>query len=130
MNSKTFPALVAAGAIAAAALVSASVPAAAAATDTEVSCPRPRVANRDPGYVTMTGSYNLKAGPYAGGRCATITKVARGTVLYVQCWVLNSHGHPWGYVRVKGTGTYGWMSVDNVRYGPGLNFAKCPGSEL
>jgi hypothetical protein len=68
------------GAITAAAL--ACAPAASATTASELGCPRPRVANLDTGYVTMTGSYNLKAGPYAGSRCATITKVAKGTVLY------------------------------------------------
>jgi uncharacterized membrane protein len=125
---KTLQALVAASAITAAAL--ASAPAASATTASELGCPRPRVANVDTGYVTMTGSYNLKAGPYAGSRCATITKVAKGTVLYVHCWVLNSHGNPWAYARIKGTGTHGWMSVDNVKYGKGLNFLKCPGSEL
>jgi hypothetical protein len=51
-------------------------------------------------------------------------------MLFVHCWVLNSYGRPWAYARIKGTGTHGWMSVDNVKYGPGLNFLKCPGSEL
>ncbi|MFG6196295.1 hypothetical protein [Nonomuraea sp. JJY05] len=123
---KTLQALVAAAAITAATLAAAP----AASATTESGCPRPRVANLDPGYVTMRGTFNLKAGPYAGSRCGNITTVAKGRVLYVHCWVLNSHGHPWGYMRIKGTGTHGWMSVDNVDYGKGLNFAKCPGAEL
>ncbi|SEG18362.1 hypothetical protein SAMN05444920_102118 [Nonomuraea solani] len=125
---KTFQTLAAAAVITAAAF--AGAPAANAATTSELGCPRPRVANVDTGYVTMVGSFNLKAGPYAGGRCAVITRLAKGTVLYVHCWVLNSYRTPWAYARVKGTGTHGWMSVDNVRYGKNLNFLKCPGSEL
>ncbi|MBB5780745.1 hypothetical protein [Nonomuraea jabiensis] len=125
---KTLKALVAAGAITASALVAA--PAASAATTAELGCPHPRVANRDPGYVTMTGSFNLKAGPYQGSRCATITKVRKGTKLWVHCWVINSYGTPWGYMQIKGTRTWGWMSAANVDYGPGINFAKCPGAEL
>ncbi|MEV0144375.1 MULTISPECIES: hypothetical protein [unclassified Nonomuraea] len=124
---KTLKALVAAGAITATALVAAP---AASATTTELGCPHPRVANRDPGYVTMTGSFNLKAGPYQGSRCATIRNVPKGTKLWVHCWVINSYGTPWGYMQIKGTRTWGWMSAANVKYGPGINFAKCPGSEL
>jgi hypothetical protein len=123
---KTLKALVAAGAITATALVAAP----AASATTELGCPHPRVANRDPGYVTMVGSFNLKAGPYQGSRCATITKVGKGTKLWVHCWVINSYGTPWGYMQIKGTRTWGWMSAANVNYGRGTNFAKCPGAEL
>ncbi|WP_188188979.1 hypothetical protein [Nonomuraea sp. SYSU D8015] len=77
--------------------------------------------------VLMIGAFNLKAGPYAGRKCPIVRKLARGTQLYFHCWVRNSRGNLWVFARVKGTGTHGWMSIDNLNYRH-TNFRRCPSS--
>ncbi|MYT24310.1 hypothetical protein GTW69_29180, partial [Streptomyces sp. SID7760] len=35
--------------------------------------------------------------------------VKDGTKLWYQCYVVNSYGNQWTYVRVDGTNTTGWL---------------------
>lgn len=114
-------ALAAAGVAAALSLVS---PPASAAT--AAACPRPPTANVDHGAGVMKGSYNLKYGPYAGPGCANVARLRAGQVLYFQCWVKNKRGNMWVFARVKGTGTHGWMSADNLRDLRNTSYARCP----
>ncbi|GGT03853.1 hypothetical protein ACFFV7_10270 [Nonomuraea spiralis] len=111
---RTLAVLAAAGTIAG--TVAMTGPAEAAEAATAGSCPPISVANVDPGYGVMKGRFNLKVGPYAGRRCAIVTSVGRGTVLYFHCWTKNRYGTLWVFARVKGTGTTGWMSIDNFSY--------------
>ncbi|GAA4075618.1 hypothetical protein [Nonomuraea soli] len=108
---KTLAILVAGGAVATMALVAA--PAAQAAAPPQ--CQAPKVADRDKGRATMRGTFNLKAGPYAGPRCSTVGKARKGQVLEFFCWVTNDYGTHWVFAHVKGTKKYGWMSIDNLR---------------
>jgi len=109
---KTFGALAAAGGITALAVVSGPVTAASASSQSR--CPAPRTTDVDRGWGVLEGRFNLKTGPYAGRECGNVTSLRAGTVLYFQCWATNRYGHNWVYSRVKGTRTYGWMSIDNL----------------
>ncbi|WP_327582772.1 hypothetical protein OHA25_43650 [Nonomuraea sp. NBC_00507] len=106
---KTFGTLAIAGAMGAA-LLSGS---AAASAATLPGCGGPSPVNVDDGWGVMRGSFNLKTAPYAA--CGNVTKLHAGQVLYFHCWTRNKYGKHWVYVRVKGTGTHGWMSKDNLR---------------
>ncbi|MEW9547378.1 hypothetical protein [Nonomuraea sp. NPDC050783] len=97
----------------------------AEATPEPQSCTAPPVANLDDGWGVMRGTYNLKSGPYAGGKCVTVAGVRAGRVLYFHCWTRNKYGHRWVYARVKGTRTQGWMSIDNLRDIRDTSFAAC-----
>ncbi|TMR89720.1 hypothetical protein [Nonomuraea basaltis] len=121
---KTLGALAAAGAITV--LPLAGAPAATAESAAALGCPRPMVANLDPGSGVMKGAFNLKVGPYAGTKCPIVRKVAKGAVLYFHCWVENSRGTLWVYARVKGTAQYGWMSIDNLTGFKNATFQACP----
>lgn len=79
---------------------------------TQAACPSPSHNNNGEGHGVMLGTYNLKVGPYAA--CDNVRSVATGTVVYLWCWVRNSHGNYWWWVRVQGTSTHGWMSEDNM----------------
>ncbi|MBB5075787.1 hypothetical protein [Nonomuraea endophytica] len=110
-----------------AALTLTVAPAASAATGYGKRCVAPPTANVDHGAAVMKVTANLKRGPYQGPRCATITKLAKGTTLYFQCWTTNEYGNRWVYARVKGTRTNGWMSIDNIKLAGGDIFLKnCP----
>ncbi|WP_188196470.1 hypothetical protein [Nonomuraea sp. SYSU D8015] len=85
----------------------------AASAATLPGCGAPRPVNVDSGWGVMGGSFNLKTAPYA--KCGNVTRVHAGQVLYFHCWTRNEYGRHWVYVRVKGTGTHGWMSKDNLR---------------
>ncbi|MFC4116736.1 hypothetical protein [Nonomuraea zeae] len=122
-QSRSVAVLVAAGAIAAMAV--AAGPAGTASAATMPGCPAPRPHNLDNGTGVMKGTFNLKTGPYAGSACGTVTAVRGGRVLYFHCWTTNRYGTRWVYARVKGTRTYGWMSIDNLRNIRGANFAPC-----
>jgi uncharacterized membrane protein len=76
------------------------------------ACPSPAHNNNDPGYGVMTGSFDLKDGPYAV--CADVASLDAGDTVYLWCWVQNSHGNYWWWVRIAGTQTYGWMSENNM----------------
>ncbi|MEV0161314.1 hypothetical protein [Nonomuraea fuscirosea] len=114
--------LVTTGAIMTAALVNA--PAASAASAVPPPCAGYATSNLDGGYGVMKGSYNLKKGPYAG-HCANVARLGSGRVMYFHCWVKNRHGHLWVFGRVKGTRTYGWMSIDNFRTIRHTNYETC-----
>jgi hypothetical protein len=73
--------------------------------------PPPHPYNGDGGG-NMKGTYNLKVAPYAS--CANVWSLAQGTQVYYQCLLLNARGNLWAYVRVQGTTTYGWMSLNNL----------------
>jgi hypothetical protein len=83
-------------------------PASVAADD---CTPPPHPYNGDGGG-NMKGTYNLKVAPYAS--CANVRSLAQGTHVYYLCWLVNTRGNVWEYVRVQGTTTYGWMSWDNI----------------
>lgn len=71
-----------------------------------VSCSSPSVTNGE-GYGYFNETANLKVAPYA--ECGTVTSVSKGTKAWLYCWVENSYGNYWWYVRISGTSTYGWM---------------------
>ncbi|MEU9012647.1 hypothetical protein AB0D12_23355 [Streptomyces sp. NPDC048479] len=60
----------------------------------------------------MTGSYHLKTGPYA--TCSDVAQAQSGAKVWYHCYVVNSHGHTWTFMRIAGTNTSGWMSNDNL----------------
>ncbi|GAA1643820.1 hypothetical protein ACFQY4_27070 [Catellatospora bangladeshensis] len=64
------------------------------------------------GAGTMEVTANLKVGPYSS--CGTVRSLAVGTRVFKHCEVMNSYGNIWWYVRVSGTSTYGWMSLQNL----------------
>jgi hypothetical protein len=100
-----------------------SAPAAQAATSmpcTSISAGGP---NLDDGWGVMKGSYNLKRKPVT--RTCDVRRMHRGQVLYFHCWTKNSYGNLWVYGRVKGTRTYGWMSVANFRSVHGSSYPEC-----
>lgn len=127
-TSKTFGTVVTVGAITILALLSGTATAAANRPpdgERPPGCPAPRTANLDDGYGVMRGTFNLKSGPYAGGRCGTVTTVGAGRILYFHCWTRNDRGNRWVYARVKGSRAHGWMSIDNLRDIRNTSFAAC-----
>ncbi|WP_433435480.1 hypothetical protein [Nonomuraea sp. CA-141351] len=114
--------LVTTGAIMAAILVSG--PAASAIPPPPCSLYDASISNLDGGYGVMEGSYNLKKGPQAD-QCGNVARLRRGQVIYFHCWVKNGYGNLWVYGRVKGTRTYGWMSIDNFRTIRHSNYETC-----
>ncbi|TYB64229.1 hypothetical protein FXF51_21045 [Nonomuraea sp. PA05] len=119
---KTMGTLALGGALAASLL---SAPAASAAT--LPGCPVPRTANVDHGTGVMKGTFNLKTAPYAA--CGNVARLRAGQVLYFHCWTLNRYGKHWVYARVKGSKTYGWMSLDNLRSVKNSRPTFCPGED-
>lgn len=79
--------------------------------------------NLDDGWGVMKGSYNLKRKPFMN--TCNVRRMHRGQVLYFHCWKKNSHGNLWVYGRVKGTRTYGWMSVANFSSVHGSSYPTC-----
>ncbi|MFF4618200.1 hypothetical protein [Nonomuraea jabiensis] len=108
--SKATTVLATVGAIIGLTLVSAPATQAATSLDPCVSYPGSGP-NLDDGWGVMKGTYNLKNGPSI--RKCNVMRMHRRQVLYFNCWTKNSQGNLWVYGRVKGTKTYGWMSVDN-----------------
>ncbi|MEV4572448.1 hypothetical protein AB0K16_04255 [Nonomuraea jabiensis] len=120
-GTKTVGMLVTAGAIMAATLVNGP---AASATPSPCYAYNSSISNLDGGYGVMKGSYNLKKGPYAD-RCGNVARLGKGRVIYFHCWVKNGRGNLWVYGRVKRTGTYGWMSIDNFSSIRHSNYETC-----
>ncbi|MFG6193969.1 hypothetical protein [Nonomuraea sp. JJY05] len=120
-KTRTLGMLAAVGAVMAGTLVYGP---AASAAGPPSPCIAPATSNLDGGYGVMKGSFNLKKGPYAD-RCGNVTRLGRGRVIYFHCWTRNGRGNLWVYGRVKGTGTYGWMSVDNFRSIRHSNYETC-----
>ncbi|MFF4850475.1 serine/threonine-protein kinase [Streptomyces sp. NPDC001194] len=58
-------------------------------------------------YGYISGDHHLLAAPYQP--CAAGALVKNGTKLWYQCYVVNSYGNQWTYVRVDGTNTTGWL---------------------
>lgn len=105
-------------------LVLAGAPAAQAATSFDPCVSYPASGpNLDDGWGVMKGSYNLKNKPAM--RDCNVRRMHRGQVLYFNCWTKNSHGNLWVYGRVKGTRTYGWMSVANFSSVHGSSYPTC-----
>ncbi|MET9762189.1 hypothetical protein ABZ016_24550 [Streptomyces sp. NPDC006372] len=76
-----------------------------------VDCTPPYHENNSTGWGKLKGTYNLKKAPYAS--CGNVTSLGSGTKLYFHCYVINSYGNVWVYVRKAGTETHGWMSYAN-----------------
>ncbi|MEW9552666.1 hypothetical protein [Nonomuraea sp. NPDC050783] len=113
------------GAVAGLALTSAPAAQAAQtvqAADPCISIPE-RGPNLDDGYGVMKGSFNLKNKPKIND--CNVRRMYRGQVLYFNCWRKNNHGNLWVYGRVKGTRTYGWMSVANFSSVHGSSYPIC-----
>ncbi|MET8155727.1 hypothetical protein ABZT47_05095 [Sphaerisporangium sp. NPDC005289] len=85
-----------------------AAPAQASAT----SCPRPGHGINGDGSGYMKIAANLKVSPYAA--CGNVRHLSRYTTVYYWCFIPNSYGNLWWWVRVAGTSTYGWMSADNL----------------
>ncbi|MFF3014862.1 serine/threonine-protein kinase [Streptomyces sp. NPDC057939] len=58
-------------------------------------------------YGYISGSHHLLAAPYQ--QCAQGGLVKDGTKLWYQCYVVNSYGNQWTFVRVDGTNATGWL---------------------
>ncbi|MEU8461725.1 serine/threonine-protein kinase [Streptomyces sp. NPDC029003] len=58
-------------------------------------------------YGYLSGDHHLLAAPYQ--QCAQRGLVKDGTKLWYQCYVVNSYGNQWTFVRVEGTNATGWL---------------------
>ncbi|WSK84620.1 protein kinase [Streptomyces sp. NBC_01278] len=58
-------------------------------------------------YGYISGDHHLLSAPYQN--CPAGALVKSGTKLWYQCYVVNSYGNQWTYVRVDGTNTTGWL---------------------
>ncbi|GAA3028796.1 hypothetical protein [Actinokineospora globicatena] len=56
------------------------------------------------------------AGPYAG--CAIDGTVSSGVRLHYHCYVINSEGNSWTWVRVVGQPVAGWIYSGNLKPKP------------
>ncbi|MFD5628554.1 MULTISPECIES: hypothetical protein, partial [unclassified Streptomyces] len=100
--------LAAVGLAAAATLGTAATSNAAAA----ISCSGWNHSNPDAGAGYSTGTYALKAGPYAA--CGNTGQTYNGTYLYYHCYVTNDYGNTWTWARISGSSTEGWISDANL----------------
>lgn len=110
---KTLGFSLAAVGLAAAANLGAAAPGNAAAT---VSCSGWAHSNKDVGAGYSTGTYALKAGPYAA--CSNNGQTYNGTYLYYHCYTRNDYGNTWTWARIAGTSTEGWFSDANLTLNP------------
>ncbi|MEV7728669.1 serine/threonine-protein kinase [Streptomyces sp. NPDC087917] len=106
----------------------ASKPSASASKETGTSSPSPKTSStapakpsprptgctgwthRDPApgtYGYISGDHHLLAAPYQ--QCPQGSLVKDGTKLWYQCYVVNSYGNQWTFVRVDGTNATGWL---------------------
>ncbi|AZM92161.1 serine/threonine protein kinase [Streptomyces sp. W1SF4] len=58
-------------------------------------------------YGYISGDHHLLAAPYQ--QCAKGTLVKDGTKLWYHCYIVNSYGNQWTFVRVEGTNATGWL---------------------
>lgn len=58
-------------------------------------------------YGYISGDHHLLAAPYQN--CPAGALVKDGTKLWYHCYIVNSYGNQWTYVRVDGTNTTGWL---------------------
>ncbi|MFC9293993.1 protein kinase [Streptomyces sp. NPDC057011] len=58
-------------------------------------------------YGYISGDHHLLAAPYQ--QCTAGALVKDGTKLWYHCYVVNSYGNQWTYVRVDGTNAAGWL---------------------
>ncbi|MGW2667674.1 serine/threonine-protein kinase [Streptomyces sp. NPDC001272] len=58
-------------------------------------------------YGYISGDHHLLAAPYQ--QCAQGSLVKSGTKLWYHCYVVNSYGNQWTFVRVEGTNQTGWL---------------------
>ncbi|MFG2873735.1 protein kinase [Streptomyces sp. NPDC048337] len=58
-------------------------------------------------YGYISGDHHLLAAPYQ--QCTAGALVKDGTKLWYHCYIVNSYGNQWTYVRVDGTNTTGWL---------------------
>ncbi|WP_405977613.1 protein kinase domain-containing protein [Streptomyces sp. NBC_00158] len=66
--------------------------------------------HRDPKpgtYGYISGDHHLLAAPYQ--QCAQGALVKDGTKLWYHCYIVNSYGNQWTFVRVEGTNATGWL---------------------
>ncbi|MFK0236294.1 serine/threonine-protein kinase [Streptomyces vinaceus] len=66
--------------------------------------------HRDPApgtYGYLSGDHHLLAAPYQ--HCSQGGLVKDGTKLWYQCYIVNSYGNQWTFVRVDGTNATGWL---------------------
>ncbi|MEW2416564.1 serine/threonine-protein kinase [Streptomyces sp. NPDC046866] len=91
----------------------ASASAAAGPSPVPTTCAGWSHQERSPGsYGYMSGDFHIVTGPYQA--CPAVALAKSGTKLLYHCFVVNSYGHKWTYVRVPGTDRAGWMSNDNL----------------
>ncbi|MFG2621232.1 serine/threonine-protein kinase [Streptomyces sp. NPDC048507] len=58
-------------------------------------------------YGYISGDHHLLAAPYQ--QCPQGSLVKNGTKLWYQCYIVNSYGNQWTFVRVDGTNATGWL---------------------
>ncbi|MFE1793796.1 serine/threonine protein kinase, partial [Streptomyces sp. NPDC059525] len=58
-------------------------------------------------YGFISGDHHLLAAPYQ--QCAQGALVKSGTKLWYHCYIVNSYGNQWTFVRVDGTNQTGWL---------------------
>ncbi|MFE2552875.1 serine/threonine-protein kinase [Streptomyces sp. NPDC059355] len=58
-------------------------------------------------YGYISGDHHLLTAPYQP--CPAGALVKNGTKLWYECYVVNSYGNQWTFVRVDGTNTTGWL---------------------
>ncbi|MFJ8162553.1 serine/threonine-protein kinase [Streptomyces sp. NPDC096136] len=58
-------------------------------------------------YGYISGDHHLLAAPYQ--QCAQGSLVKSGTKLWYHCYIVNSYGNQWTFVRVDGTNQTGWL---------------------
>ncbi|GAB2589582.1 hypothetical protein [Kribbella endophytica] len=81
----------------------------------EAACNRPATQNLSPAAGRVKSSSPLRVGPSEG--CGVVRTIGTGTDLFYHCWVENSAGHKWTYVRVANTNVEGWMYNGNLNDG-------------
>ncbi|RPF44415.1 serine/threonine protein kinase [Streptomyces sp. Ag109_G2-6] len=87
---------------------SAPSPAAAKPSPTPTGCAGWTHKDPKPGtYGYISGDHHLLAAPYQ--QCAQGSLVKSGTKLWYHCYIINSYGNQWTFVRVDGTNQTGWL---------------------
>ncbi|KOG86575.1 hypothetical protein [Streptomyces varsoviensis] len=95
------------------AAITATAPAAQAASAGINACTHPGWSNKSPGKgKSKSGKASVRSGPNKG--CTLLFSAGRTYTLYYHCWVKNSAGHKWTHLRVDSEGVSGWVYNKNL----------------
>ena len=75
-------------------------------------CKAPGYYNASSSTAKVLRSHYLKDAPYAA--CGNAAWVEKDAKLYIWCSTVNKYGNMWLYVRIAGTSSRGWVSMDNI----------------